>query len=341
MRITEGLGVYWRSLDSAQVGLDERTGVILDGLSRRELTLLAHLTRSLTEVELTDRAKDLGVSKSRALRIVSMLERAGVMEDVESGVPSPDSGPAWRIRHEKLDRRTGAKVFIPHLDQLGAGIAMGLADAGIGTIVTTDFSRVGVADHPALRSEFLGTPRVPALTTSIRRREPRVRILSEREDFASRPERANLVDDVDLAILTGSHLPDPLAGPALAARGVRVLHAWVEEVDLYVGPLTIPHESACAACLFQARLDADPAWDRLAQQALLARPVEPETTSRELAVALAVREIVDVVDGAAPSLSGALWRIPPTPGLPEQLQVEPHERCGCTMDRSAQLTAVN
>lgn len=328
MQISTGLGVYWTEVDRAQIGLDPRTGITLDGFTAAELRLVDTLTHATTEVEYRERARKLGVGMARAKQIAALLERAGVLDNRTS--QALDSGPCWRLRHSE-HRRGHNHVALHYADQLGAGIGLGLANAGVGRITTTDRAAVGTADHPALRVVGLGLARASMFHQVLQNSVPADshRRLAERREVTYRGQ-ASTSPTPDLVVLTGSHTVDPVLVGEYLARGMPVCLAWVEEVDIYVGPLLLPHSGICGRCLYLYRCESDPKWSRLAVQANVAAAVAAEATGLAMACALAVREIVNALDGATSSLTNAMWRIPPAPGLPELIELQPHPDCGCS-----------
>ncbi|MCI5825601.1 MAG: ThiF family adenylyltransferase, partial [Arcanobacterium sp.] len=319
MFINEGLGVFWNAVNRAQIGLDPRTGAQLNSFSPQEVALVDALTRPHTETEFRQRAQQLHIPYSRAQRIIALLDSAGMLT---TDLPQvPDAAAYWRIHHAVPTHRAHAHVHIPRLDPTSQAIALALARAGIGVISTADSGIVTPHDHPLWARRYLGMRKVTAFTAVLREENPQVRIAS-----AQPP---------DLVLLTSSHGIDPYAASRYTASGIRVFHAWVEEVDAYLGPLTVAHETPCATCVNLHRVDADPAWAVLAPQAFSAQPVIPESSTLSLIAALSAREILTEIDGHASLLRGGLYRIPPSPEPPEILSVPFHSQCGCAADGAA------
>ncbi|MEW6901483.1 hypothetical protein [Trueperella pyogenes] len=307
-------GVFWSEPWHAQIGIDPRIGISLDGLSHTELAFIDTLTRPQEDVELQVRAEAAGISRRRLARLLAMLERAGVLDRQPSG--GVDHIPWRRIRRAVPDRGQ-RHVHIARADYLGAGIAIALARCGVGKITTEDPGVVSFNDHPAMTTAGLGHSRAQTLKTLLRREYPKIR--TSGVDFAVRPP--------DLAVVSGVYATDPVTVGMLLSQSIPVYQAWIEEVDVYAGPLSIPHETACGTCLMLHRTDLDPHWPVLIQQACTAAPLVPEMTSAMMAISLAVRDIVAWLDGSpAPDM----WRVGPAPLAPEPLVLPPHPRCGCT-----------
>ena len=317
MHINEGLGVFWPAVDRAQIGLDPRTGATLEGFSAAEINLVDALTQPHTDVEYWQRARALKIPRSRAQQILALLDSAGLLS---TDLPHlPDCAAYWRIRHAVPTHRAAAHVHIPVLDNVGVATAISCARAGIGIITTADTAIVSPSDHGALARRHLGMRKHLALTTALREENPAVNTASSQLP--------------DMVVLTGSHGIDPHASAMYSAQGIRVLHAWVEEVDSYLGPLTIAHETPCAMCVNLHRIDAEPDWALLAPQAFAARPLVVESTTTSLLATLCTREILAELDGHASPLRECIYRIPPYPEPAELLTVIFHVRCGCTADR--------
>ncbi|MCI6574494.1 MAG: ThiF family adenylyltransferase [Arcanobacterium sp.] len=323
MHINEGLGVFWTAIDRAQIGLDPRTGAALDNFSAAEIELVDALTQPHTDVEYWQRAHALKIPRSRAQQIVALLDSANLLS---TDLPHlPDCAAYWRVHHATPTHRAAAHVHIPVLDSVGVATAICCARAGIGTITTADATIVSPRDHSALTRQHLGIRKNLALTTALREENPAVHTIS-----GSLPT---------IVVLTNSYGIDPQASVPYTARHIPVLHAWVEEVDSYLGPLTIAHETPCATCINLHHIDANPDWAVLAPQAFAARPIVPESSTVALLAALCTREVLTEIDGYVSPLRKYIYRIPPAPEPAELLTISFHPRCGCSADRAPSVSA--
>ncbi|MDO4887797.1 MAG: hypothetical protein Q3979_03710 [Actinomycetaceae bacterium] len=298
-QIREGLGVFWRSSQTLQIGLDSRTGVTIEGLKKNEQDFVAQLCRPIAEAELDFVARGHRLRPARAAQILRMLQRAGVLR------PTGDDGPPGLAK---------ACVAIDRLDPLGVSIGLGLARCGVGAIVFDDTARVGADDHPALFSRQRGQTRGRAFLSALRAVSPGV----------------EHIGDPSLTVVTGSRLIAPSRTHDLWDAGRAHLLAWVEEVDTCVGPLVEPGRGACAECIQTARREADDAWDQLAPQAALAPAIAPKPDARDLASALAVRAILGFLAGSGNTLGDAQWRITSGARAPQLIEVAARPACGCT-----------
>ena len=225
-QIKEGLGVFWRSAETLQIGLDPRVGVVIEDLTPAEQDLVARLSGPMTAPELDAFARRHRLRPTRVERILSMLERADVLRDGRLAPSSPLSSSCVRIES---------------LDPLGVAIGLTLARSGVGSVVFDDPSPVAASDHPALSRRGAGQRRDRAFLTVLRSAAPGIRTHGE----------------PDAAVVTGSRLIDPRRTYGLCDERTPHLLAWVEEVDACVGPFVEPGAGACAACAYHARCEAD------------------------------------------------------------------------------------
>ncbi|MBM7825808.1 hypothetical protein JOD55_001635 [Arcanobacterium pluranimalium] len=313
MHITNGLGVYWWSPKSAQIGLDPRIGVELKNLTPKELSFVDSLTVPHTDSDIKELAASKGISPQRTQEILANLDRAGVMDSDRPFTPDGDAW--WRLHHRLPQHRKILRICVPNLDALGFGIAIELIRAGIGTLTTADTQTVGEFDYPQVRGEYFGLPRVQALTSIAREINPHITLQTDQPPH--------------LVVMTGSHCVDPLHVGKYLAQGIPVFQAVTEEVDIFVGPVSVPHQSPCGTCVYLERLDADAHWAYFAAQACAGRPVIPEWSSFLLAQSLAVREILNLADGFGCSITHARWLVRPSPAAPMLTALEVHPSCDC------------
>lgn len=331
MQIVAGLGVYWRTRDILQIGLDPRVGVLVEGLSRPEQEIVTFLTRSRTAAEINTMAALKRVSQERIAVILTLLHRAGVLEDLV--LPTPASADA-STQHNRLPMvrtnsgspsRTHHHVHIAQLDSLGTEIGLRLAQLGVGTVSFSDTGTVQASDHPMLWPNWHGVMREQAMTTVLRQLTPSTSTVSEEPPV--------------VVVFTGAHFIHPYVTRMCMDEGIPHLLAWEEEIDVCIGPLVEPHSSSCASCMFHNRMSGDPAWNILAPQAQADAPLATAGESRALAASVAVRSILGFLDGFGNSLRNAQWRVPPTPLFPRLIEAPSNQECGCS-SHEAMLAAL-
>ncbi|MFT3943509.1 MAG: hypothetical protein QM705_06765 [Ancrocorticia sp.] len=332
MQIVAGLGVYWRTRDVLQIGLDPRVGVLIEGLSRSEQEIVTFLTKSRTAAEINAMAGLKGISEERIAAILALLHRSGVLEGLV--LPAPTSTHAALTQGHSLPTvRTNSgspsrehhHVHITRLDPLGTEIGLRLAQLGVGTVSFSDPAPVQSSDHPMLWPNWHGAAREQAMTTVLRQFSSTTSTMSE--------------EPPGVVVFTGAHFIHPYVTRLCMDEDIPHLLAWEEEIDVCVGPLVEPHSSSCAACMFHNRMSVDPAWNILAAQAQAGVSLATTGESRALAASIAVRSILGFLDGLGNSLRNTQWRVPPTPLFPRAIEAASNRECGCS-SHEAMLTAL-
>lgn len=345
MMIRSPLGVYWSDTHEVQIGLDPRVALRLTGLSVAEQQVVSSLASVGTESEFFDACKRRAVSKGRARSLLGTLRDSDLLETSPPG--SPDL--AWRT------------VFVERLDALAVEICTVLAAGGLGYILTSDTSRPHGTDHPIFRRPSWRTfARHQALQSYFRERgwgTTVIEVAAEAhrvtplgiERAAKQAKHANQAAATgrgnrvaaqpagpawewgrpDLALVTSLQLPDPLRCSPWETQRIPYLLAYIEDIDIRVGPVVVPGSGPCARCLLFAAMDADPAWRYLAPQVFSTRGNAPFTPGVPLAAALAVHSALVALGGQADYARGTQWVVPPLPGYPYRVALSSHERCPC------------
>ncbi|USR79758.1 hypothetical protein [Arcanobacterium pinnipediorum] len=311
MQIKPGLPVVWRETDQIQIGLDPRSAVILNGLTAQELHFVDSLSASHSDIDLSIRARTHDVSLERARSIIAMLERSGVL--TRETAASADSAAHLRLHNRISQSRQRAHVVFPRGDYLSTAAAVILRDAGITALSCRDTSMVGSQDHRLLATDYLGIPRYLAFRSALN-------LTTDSPEVLQPPT---------VVVETGSYSLNPAHSAQWLSAGIPIVHGWVEEIDVVVGPTTIAHESACTSCIYLHRCDVDPAWSRLAMQ-MFGRPdIRADLSSMELGAALIAREVLALIDGEQPALLNKLSVIGPQPAPPALCDISVHPQCGC------------
>ncbi len=157
--------------------------------------------------------------------------------------------PGWgREAQEKLARAT---VFIAGAGGLGSPVAMYLAAAGVGTLRICDSGTVELSDlnRQLLHAEAdLGMPKADSACRTLRRTNPRVRVVPLRACIDERSVEA-LVGEASLIVdcLDSFAARLPVNRNAVA-RGLPMIHAGVNGL---CGQITFLHppRTACLACI--------------------------------------------------------------------------------------------
>lgn len=297
--------MFWRTAATVQLGIDPRIAVVVDGLVPEEQEFIDFLTRERTDVEVRAYAKRHRISRARLAQILSMLRSAGVLApDAVVGVLASIPEPHPR-----------ATVSVPRLDLPGVAVALALARVGI-AVSSDDAAPVGPADHPLLRRYGAGLSRAQALRGAV--------------SATGTATAGQAPGEPQLAVVTGRSPLDPERCTAYMDAGTPHLALYAEEMDMCVGPLVEPGQTACVRCLDATRMEDDAAWARLRAQVWEQPGTRPGPQALETAAVLATRAIVGFLSGRGNALRNAQWRIGPVPTEPRRVAVEPSRACGCT-----------
>lgn len=257
MRLRAGLRVLRRGATEVQVGTDPRWAVRLPDLDPAEADLLQSVDARTDLTGLAPLASGQDVDPVRVRALVDALTEArlttaGPPRAVLSGPAAVDAA-AWSLLRADGDgdgvvrARAGRVVAVLGLGPTGLGTAVGLAAAGVGTVLVDDerpvrSTDVGVCGY---RWSDAGSVREHVAARLLRDVAPHVSTASDRTP--------------DVVVLVGDHVADPGRGPVLVTRGVAHLGVVVREADTVVGPSSCPAPArACAASTCTARTRTRP-----------------------------------------------------------------------------------
>ena len=323
-----------RDGDEVQCGTDPRWSFVLTGLDRGEAAWLRELAeRRHVPVEQVAARYDVGVERRDV--IVDVLVRAGVLVPppapvgavVATADGAADAAALGMLRPDgaglaTLAGRARRTVGLAGLGRVGSAVATQLATAGVGTLVLHDPLPVQTTDVGlgGLRPADVGLPRHQAVRSLLAERAPLVTV---EVDGAGRG------DDLDVVVVVEAHAPHPARYRRLMGAGVPHLPVVWREADVVVGPLVRPGQSPCVSCLELGRADADRQWPVIASQLREAPEPPQETALASTAAALAVGQVLALLDGHRPVTVGAFVEVALPSGLPRLVPVAPHPRCGC------------
>jgi hypothetical protein len=332
-----GRPVLRRGPSQVQIGVDPERAVVVDHLGDVASAALLRLDGA------TGRHAVLGAAPELE-RVLDALQDTGVLDD--------DPGPAGGLsaaRRERLGpdlaglalttsstleaarilvRRHRATVAVRGNDRAAAHVALGLAAAGVGTVVLEGPDRVTTLADVTAVGPF--EPQVSwrgELAEALRRQGAHPTSVGRR---STRPSVVLLCSAAD------SDLPwtDPELADDLLGDGLPHLPVAVSGDRARVGPLVLPGLTACLWCVDRRARDHDAAWPALADQLRLRHPRAWAQSGVLAAVAgaFAVAQALQVVDGAAPGSAVCAdaqveFRAPDC--LPEALRVVRHPVCGC------------
>ncbi|HEU0089692.1 MAG TPA: ThiF family adenylyltransferase [Pseudonocardiaceae bacterium] len=334
LRLAPGRPIVWRSPHSLQLGLDPHRAMVLDDLSDPLAALLRQMDGVRSTAELLAEAQRAGASPGEAVRMLTELHQAGLVQEAAA----PERGPAcwhrtalateatgWSVHttcapHEVLRRRHSAAVRVIGSGRVAVALVTALAAAGVGQLTVAAEGTVTVGDlGTGYRPDDLGRPRAAAALDVVRRAAPQAQL---HEWHAP-----------DLVVLTDVLVPDPDLVTDLVAARVPHLIAYSVEGTVAVGPLVWPGRSSCLRCADLHRADLDLAWPKLAAQ--LVGQIPPAGVAVTLlTAALAAEQVLAALAGPdvglpRPPTWGTTLELDPVRGRLRRHPRPAHPRCGC------------
>lgn len=309
-----------RGPTARMLGLDPGSALVVDDLPPPLARMLDELAAPVERVGLVARAVQRGADRDAAEELLRQLVGAGVLVDAE--------GPERVVR-----QRAAAAVTVLGDGRLAAGVATGLALAGVGSVwIDAD------ADTPVQEIDLgtglldgdRGRSSVEAIVDVVRRVAPGTSV--GRPPARSRP---------DLCVLADAVVPEP--SRLLTLHRDRIAHLPVRLRDGIgiVGPLVLPGRTACLGCAELHRCTRDPGWPSVSAQ-LVGRRGRGGASAAAVTAALGVAQVLaalDVAGGAAataPPVIGAALELDPTSGELLHRPWTAHPDCTCGAPLSAQ-----
>jgi hypothetical protein len=245
------------------------------------------------------------------------------------GQPGPGQSAAVRLTPAQVIRRRGAaRVVIAGRGRLAAGIAVALAQAGVGQLSPDLIGHVTLADLPGspLTAEDAGQSRQNAVTAALHRAVPGVDTRAIRRGAA------------DLVLQLGHDQPVALLAAAHARRRQPHLAVTIREGTAIVGPLVPATGGPCLHCRDLHRTERDAAWPEIAAQLGAPAPEPCDVSTVLAATAYATAEVLTFLNGGAPETLGAAVEIA-GPGRFRRRTWAPHPGCGCGRRRTRRIAA--
>jgi hypothetical protein len=323
-----GLPRLWCSDGQLQLGSDPARALRLRLPDPRAAEVLDLLDGTRSERLILQRAAEIGIPPDECRALLSTLQDAGLVLPRSALRPPADrlAGEAAALALHGagppasfLRRRRDARVVLAGHGRLGAGIAVALAEAGVGQ-VQPDLSgavRAGDLAGGPLRASDIGKPRREAIIEAMRRAAPEVH-------HGVRRTSATLLVQFD------HDQPVSLLAAALHARRQPHLAVTIREGVAVIGPLVAASGDPCLNCLALHRRDRDAEWpDPPGRAGRSATVPEPCTVTTVLtATAFVAAEVLAFLDGGSPQTTGATVEIT-GPGRVRRRTWTPHPACTC------------
>ena len=356
MHIRPGLHVVQCSPSQVQIGTDPRWAIRLDNLSADEVPALIRLPRmapAAVSAAVASLSPRLRLALVEGGILIADQPPAPAIPVPSHSAPTPDRS-ARRPRSTPFEnhpdreflgqtradgdgaatlvRRAKRSVGIVGLGRTGLRIAQCLASAGITAFALDDDRPVRTLDVGlggyTLRD--LGRPRNRAAARLI----ADARLSTNEGPGATLFEPLSAdsqVKGLDVVVMTGHAGLDPVWMWRLVSEQVPHLPIVWHEASVSVGPLVLPGRTPCLRCIDLTRRDDDAAWPVIAAQlnALALVPHAEETLLTATAAAVAVSQILALLDERASSLAGASFEILAPEGLPQIREWAMHPECGC------------
>lgn len=302
MHLNPGLPLVRRGPSALQIGVDG--GLVLNGLTESDCALVSSLRTDRDPVDLVEFGRQLGVTRERVAELVDALspvllpgrDSSGGLRTVRLAGELDRLGA---VHHQLapllLARRAEAVVRVDGCGALATGVVAGLAAAGIGALTAEDGPPVSAAE---LGSGGFGLPDLGAARAAALRRLCRSVAAETVIDVRPRARGGATARDTDLWVLTAAVALGETDIAAADQYDGAVLPVIARERDIVIGPLVEPGLTACLACRERHRVDADPAWPRIRDEATTGASVPARAGSLvSAAAALAVVQVLAWLDG--------------------------------------------
>ncbi|MBO3083720.1 ThiF family adenylyltransferase [Cellulomonas fengjieae] len=327
MRLRDGLQVLRRTATEVQVGTDPRWAVRLTDLTSAEADLLLSVGPRTDLGRVLGAAARRGLDGERVQALVGVLVEARLTDDhppraVLRG-PAAADATTWSLLRADGDgaglvrARAQRVVAVLGLGPTGLGIAVGLAAAGVGTLLLDDerpvrSTDVGVCGY---RWADAGAPREHVAARILRDVAPHVSTLSQRP--------------ADAVVLVEDGVADPMRGPVLVCGATAHLSVVIREADTVVGPFVVPGAGPCLRCLDLHRADADASWPTIATQ-LRAGTADESGVVAAVCAGLAASAVLAHLDRVAGLAPGVTFEVALPDAVPRRRTWAVHPECGCT-----------
>lgn len=343
MRINPNQQALWRTPYEMQLGIGKES-VVLKNLSTAQERMIAALYNGIADQQLPLISKQLGLSNSETTDLVASV--SGVLLNETQAKPSKiklsedfvAGAFAEIIRASLLHAVDGEQVLlsraersvhIDHLDRAGLQIALGLAAAGIGHLISHDELRVDKANlgPTGYPSQLIGQPRVDALR-SVLAASPNKSLVSTGKKLQD-----NKLQKIDCAVLISQQVIDPRRYAMWINRDIPHIAVTFDAEKVWVSPVIVPGLSACLFCLEKMRTDENPNWPVIATQLLTSKKRFDDAASQLFAAGIVIQKILAQVDRIAgfllaeENLSG--YSLDLKSGLVNEFTWPKHSACEC------------
>jgi hypothetical protein len=307
LRINPNQPALWRDPKRMQLGVGH-SQLVLKNLSKAQEQLIGLLYRGIADESLPEMNRHLGLTDQEANEVIDqvgpLLLRQPNQKLIEPELSSEYISSAFSeiIRaslvhgvegQQILSARSKRSVHIEDLSKPGLVVALGLAAAGVGHLVTHDQGLVGRTDlgPTGYPSQLGGQPRIEALRALL--------AASPNQTYVSLGQRLSErhLDSIDCAVLIGQQVIEPRRYARWLNRDVAHLAIGFDNDGTSISPLVIPGLSACLMCLEQLRTQQDSSWPVIASQLVHTTRRTDDAASTMFAAGLVIQKILSRLDG--------------------------------------------
>jgi hypothetical protein len=294
-----------RAPDVLQFGADPAGALVVDGLTPPLARMVDGLDGSRPLARVLAEAVAAGAPPAAARSVLERLHAADLL-----------AAPG------RADDLAGRRIVVHGSGRVAVAVACLLAAAGVGRVIVEAEGTVVREDTgTGLLAGDVGRPARIAVEDAVARTAGRP--APDRRPGARRGAAAR----ADLVVLADAARPDPVTAHRLVLDGRRHLPVAVVDGAGSVGPFVDPGRTPCLRCDDLVRAEADPAWPRVAAE-LGARRTPPSPAAAAATAALAVTEVLALLDGATPAAWGATLHLG-ADGARRDRPVRRHPGCGC------------
>lgn len=320
MRINPNQQPLWRNPFEMQLGTG-KSAISLGKLSNAQERLIAALYKGIADQQLPLVTKDLGLTAPETDAVLTavgdlmLADAPGKESKIKLGDDFVSGAFAEIIRasllhsidgEQILISRAGRSVHIDNLGRAGLTIALGLAAAGIGHLIShdelkVDSSNLGPTGYP---TQLLGHPRIDALR-SLLAASPNKAMVSTGKKLPS-----SKLQKLDCAVLISQQVTEPSRYATWMNKNIPHIAVTFDAEQVSVSPIIIPGQSACLFCLEKMRTQQDSDWPVIATQLASSNKRFDDSASQLFAAGIVVQKILaraDKVSGfelAEENLSG-------------------------------------
>jgi hypothetical protein len=344
MRINPNQQAIWRTPYEMQLGVGPDS-VVLPNLTNAQERMIAALYNGIADQQLPLVTKQLGLSGKETNELLGSINKVLLNE-------SPAKAPKQRLSEDfvagafaeiirasllhsvdgqaVLLGRTQRSIHLDHLGRAGIQVALALAAAGVGHIISHDEGKVEKADlgPNGFPSQLVGQNRIDALR-SLLAASPNQTLVSTGKKL-----QTGKLQKIDCAVLISQQVIDPRRYSTWINRDVPHVAVTYTADEVWVSPMIIPGQSACLFCLDKMKTQNNPNWPVIATQLLTSNKRFDDVSSQLFSAGIVVQKILsrlDKVSGfelAEENLSGYSLNL--RTGLVQEFRWPKHEACHCS-----------